>query len=194
MEKCFLGDWSVRTLWVLTFFQVGVGLIVFENWRRGQKESSRREDVADRLNELEESERKARKYYGEALLELEKEILRLRAKNGIAPGENPRILPKSVWDLAEKEDKEEEEKGRGWLSWIPRFTRKAAPGNEVETNATTAVKPDIRTSNDDSPHERSWSSMMSLPRRHARDIAPKTLENSAETKPEEKPTGSKPLQ
>lgn len=95
---------------------VGVGLIVFENWRSKRKENSRREDVADRINELEENDRASRR----ALVELEKEILRLRNQNGIASGH--RILPQEVWELEAKEEKEQNQ-SKGWRSWIRKVTR-----------------------------------------------------------------------
>lgn len=92
-------------------FGVAAGLIVFESWRSGRKESKRRDDVAVRINDLEESEKAARK----ALVELEREVLRLRAKekNGKA---NPaiRILPPEIYE----EQDEEPEKPVGWFSRI----------------------------------------------------------------------------
>ena len=58
-------------------FGVAGSLIIFESWRSRRKENTRREDVADRLGDLEESERAARR----ALVELEREVLALRAKH-----------------------------------------------------------------------------------------------------------------
>lgn len=97
-------------------FLVSVGLIGFEWARRERKETSRRVDVADRIEELEETERTSRR----AMVDLEKEILRQRALAGEKPTK-ARILPKELWDREEKEESEEREKSRGWLSWIPRF-------------------------------------------------------------------------
>ncbi len=91
---------------------VGVSLILLENWRSKRKENTRREDVADRISELEESERASRR----ALVELEKEILRLRSNNGTVPTQ--RIIPKELWDLEAKE--EVKQKSPGWTSWIRR--------------------------------------------------------------------------
>lgn len=93
---------------------VGVGLVVLENWRSKRKETSRREDVADKINELEENDRASRR----ALVELEKEILRLRSKNGNATGQ--RILPREVWEL---EAKEASNQPKGWWSWIRKGTQ-----------------------------------------------------------------------
>lgn len=95
---------------------IGVGLIVFENWRSKRKETSRREDVADRMNELEENDRASRR----ALVELEKEVLRLRSRNGNATGQ--RILPEEVWALEAREEKEQDQP-KGWWSWIKNVTR-----------------------------------------------------------------------
>jgi len=97
-------------------FLVSVGLIGFEWARRERKETSRREDVADKIEELEETERSSRR----AMVDLEKEILRLRALAG-EKSNTTRILPKELWDLEQKEENGEQEKSRGWQSWIPRF-------------------------------------------------------------------------
>ena len=96
-------------------FLVGVGLIGVEWWRRESKEKSRREDVAERIDELEETERISRR----ALVDLEKEILRLRALAGDKPIKT-RILPKELWNVEQTEEKQEEQKRSRWLSWIPR--------------------------------------------------------------------------
>lgn len=95
-------------------FMVGLSLILFENWRARRKETSRREDVADRITELEESRKVDRK----AIVELEKEILRLKAKsrNGAAAGH--RIIPKELWDIEAEEQQQEEIQPQGWFSWI----------------------------------------------------------------------------
>lgn len=96
---------------------VGVSLVLLESWRTKRKETSRREDVSDRISELEESDRASRR----ALVELEKEVLRLRSKNDAASGH--RILPKEVWELEAKEEEEEKQNDSpGWLSWIKKAT------------------------------------------------------------------------
>ncbi|EXJ73966.1 uncharacterized protein A1O5_02260 [Cladophialophora psammophila CBS 110553] len=97
-------------------FSVAAGLILFESWRSGRKESQRRDDVAERLNDLEESEKAARK----ALVELEREVLRLRAqeKNG-KPTATIRLLPKEIYE--EDKGDEREAKPAGWLSRIRSF-------------------------------------------------------------------------
>ncbi|MCJ1464032.1 hypothetical protein MMC07_002642 [Pseudocyphellaria aurata] len=95
-------------------FLVGISLILFENWRSRRKETTRREDVADRISELEESEKSAKR----ALVELEKEILRLRAKNGMESRPGQRILPKDMWESEEGEEQEKAATSRGWFSWI----------------------------------------------------------------------------
>ena len=99
-------------------FLVAGGLIVFESWRSRRKETSRREDVAGRITELEESEKAARR----ALVELEKEILRLRAKEkGIFAPQTKHILPKEIWAVEEQEEKENEAQSTDWRSWIQRL-------------------------------------------------------------------------
>ncbi|KAI4245923.1 MAG: hypothetical protein LQ352_006481 [Teloschistes flavicans] len=94
---------------------VGIGLIVFERWWSSRKESTRREDVSDRIVELEESEKSARR----ALVELEKELLRMRAKEGKGAS-SKRILPKEVWELEEREEEERRPKAPGIMSYLRR--------------------------------------------------------------------------
>lgn len=112
---------------------VGVSLILLENWRTKRREMSRREDVAERISELEESEKVSRK----ALVELEREILRLRGKNGKATGQ--RILPKEVWELEEKESNQN--KPQGWLSWIGQLARFRS--DTVEAENSESEKPSV---------------------------------------------------
>jgi hypothetical protein len=94
-------------------FAVAGGLIVFESWRSRRKESSRREDVQDRLNELAQSEKTTRK----ALVAFEKEVMELKAKNEkVSLKDMKRLLPRDVvWEEVE-EANAEESVDRGWLS------------------------------------------------------------------------------
>ena len=94
---------------------VGVALILGENWRQNRKQKSRREDVAERLGELEDYEKSARK----GLVELEKEILRLRGEDQRRVAKQMRILPPEVYELEEKEEKERQPaEKQGWWEWI----------------------------------------------------------------------------
>jgi len=94
-------------------FGVAASLIFLESWRSNRKATKRRDDVTERLNDLEESERAART----ALIELEKEVLELRAKekNGKMNAVK-RILPKEIYE--EEKEEENEEKSTGWFSRI----------------------------------------------------------------------------
>lgn len=100
-------------------FSVAAGLILFESWRSRRKETSRHEDVADRLAELEESEKAARW----ALVELEREVLQLRAKNVTGSSTSPmkRILPRDVWDVPDKDENKDDGKTKSWLSRIASY-------------------------------------------------------------------------
>lgn len=98
-------------------FLVAGGLIVFESWRSRRKETTRRSDVQDRLVELEESERAARR----ALAILEKELLELKAQQGKVPAKHMRrILPQEVWEDENPEVAPKQEE-QGWLSQIWSF-------------------------------------------------------------------------
>ena len=103
-------------------FLVGFSLIIFEAWRRERKETTRREDVADRIKELEETENSSRR----ALVGLEKEVLRLREKAGEGKPAKGRILPKELWEI-EQIPEEEVVEPKGWLSWLPRFGSRQEP-------------------------------------------------------------------
>ncbi|KAL8919186.1 MAG: hypothetical protein Q9208_006946 [Pyrenodesmia sp. 3 TL-2023] len=116
---------------------VGIGLVVFERWWSNRKEISRREDVAERIAELEESEKSARR----ALVELEKEILRLRAKAGEAKS-SKRILPKEVWEVEEREEEEPTTKVAGLLSWLRRKPRAKEAEAPQESMPRAAILPD----------------------------------------------------
>ena len=63
-------------------FSVGLALILFENWRSRRKEQSRRNDVAEKLAELEDRDQAKEK----ALQALEQEVTQLRAKRNPARG------------------------------------------------------------------------------------------------------------
>lgn len=99
-------------------FGVAGSLIIFESWRSRRKENTRREDVADRLGDLEESEKAARR----ALVELEREVLALRAKHEKNTSKIvKRILPQELWLQEDKDEGDGEEKSQGWLSRISSY-------------------------------------------------------------------------
>lgn len=129
-------------------FLVGFGLIIFESWRRERKESNRREDVAERIGELEETEKTSKR----ALVELEKEILRLREKAGEGRPAKTRILPKELWEI-ESQEEEEKEKPRGWLSWLPRFGSKQVQElpHLLPTQSTTSLPDETDQSSQKAP-------------------------------------------
>ncbi|KAL8798364.1 MAG: hypothetical protein Q9182_006728 [Xanthomendoza sp. 2 TL-2023] len=123
---------------------VGIGLIIFERWWSSRKESTRREDVSDRIVELEESERAARR----ALVELEKELLRIRAKEG-KDKSSKRILPKEIWEAEEREEDERRPNTSSLLSWFrwPRLSGRTEPRQQtLEARPQEGTAPN--TSND----------------------------------------------
>lgn len=143
-------------------FLVAGGLIVFESWRSRRKETSRRSDVQDRLVELEESERAARR----ALAILEKEVLELKAQHGKIPAKNmKRILPEDVWEDDTPEIFPQVEDS-GWLSQIRSYftfstyvTNPISASSVSNTPSTSTVLPANKTESTcaspvgkDSPH------------------------------------------
>lgn len=115
-------------------FIVAGGLIVFESWRSRRKESTRREDVEDRLVELEQSEKAAR----EALVALEKELLALKAKHGDLPNGTRRILPPAIWESGS--EVEVPSTPETWWSRIMSYVSFGQPSPTV-TQGTPTPKP-----------------------------------------------------
>ncbi len=173
---------------------------MFEQWRRGRQEKRGREDVADRLNELEERDRSKDKYYGEALGGLEKELIKLRGKSGLLPGSSPKILPEKPAVLQEKDD-EEDERPKGWFLWFRSKTIGAdnSPdeGGETENLPETAVNAPEAASTTPSQNQAlpSPSTIEKVRQRaHPRDISPKSSHSSTETSRTLSSSGSKPSQ
>jgi len=125
-------------------FGVAASLIIFESWRSGRKERTRRDKVAEQLADLEEENKAAR----QALIQLEREVLRLRAKEkGVSGAEVAKfykILPAEVYEMV-KEDKDdgvEVEKQKGWLSNITSvFSRDDSDKEAKEALATNTPGP-----------------------------------------------------
>ena len=150
--------------------------------------------MADRLNDLEASEKLARKYYAEALVKLEDEIIGLREKHGMGTNHHHRILPKPVWDLAEKEDTEDEKKGQGWFAWIPRFNKRDAPRNETEVEAPQIAESTTDPEGSSHPPSSILGKLSWPPRRHPRDISATAPEPPSEKPSNNSPPNSKPSQ
>ena len=102
---------------------MGVSLVFFETYRRSKQETSKREDVADQIEKLENQAKLFRK----AFVDLEKETLK---NNGTVLGGNRRILPKEVYELEEEEEKEG--KPKGWRSWFQVIYQRNDQGADSE--------------------------------------------------------------
>ena len=89
--------------------------------------------------DLEDSEKAARR----ALVELEREVLRLRAKEtrGLGAETRPggRIIPRSVYEIEEREEKEEEEMSKGWLTRIANYITSRGGGENADKEAAAAL-------------------------------------------------------
>lgn len=102
---------------------MGAGLILFETYRRSKQETSKREDVADQIEKLENQVSLFRK----AFVDLEKETLK---NNGTGLSATRRILPKELYELEEEDEKES--KPSGWRSWFQVIYRRDAQEKETE--------------------------------------------------------------
>ena len=115
-------------------FLVAGGLIVFETMRSRRKEATRREDLDDRLTELQQSETAARR----ALVTLEKEVLHLKSKHGESV-KSGHVLSRDIWeteDLGVVED----EKDDSWLTQIQYYFSSLSsllPGTTQEPGSST---------------------------------------------------------
>lgn len=103
--------------------------MLFETYRRSKQETSKREDVADQIEKLENQVKVFRK----AFVDLEKETLKI---NGTSPTSTRRILPKEVYEL--EEDDEKEGRPKGWLSWVKGIYRRDV--QEDDTKLEDSVK------------------------------------------------------
>lgn len=124
-------------------FSVAAGLILFESWRSNRKAQNRRDKVQEQLSDLEEENKAARA----ALVELEREVLRLRAKekgaNGTEAARREKILPAEVYELV-KEDKLDgttTEKPKGWFSGITSVFSKSDAEDEEAKQALATNTP-----------------------------------------------------
>lgn len=122
-------------------FSVAAGLIIFESWRSSRKEKNRRDQVAERINDLEDENKAAR----QALIELEREVLRLRAKErGISASElakTHKILPSEVYELVRVDSEEEQPEGKsqGWFGNITSLFQTEKPDEEAKQALATGA-------------------------------------------------------
>lgn len=119
---------------------MGAGLILFETYRRSKQETSKREDVADQIEKLENQVILFRK----AFMDLEKETLK---NNGAGLSATRRILPKELYELEEEDEKES--KPKGWRSWFRVIYRRDAQEKETEPKPwinSPAISPQSRSS------------------------------------------------
>ena len=104
-------------------------MILFETYRRSKQETSKREDVAEQIEKLENQVRIFRK----AFVELEKETLKT---NGTGLSGTRRILPEELYEL--EEDDGEEGKPKGWRSWFRGIYRQNDPENKTESSKNSS--------------------------------------------------------
>ena len=116
---------------------VGIALILFENARKGRQEATRREDVADQIEELQRMNKLQRK----SLIELDKELMVLRVKSDMNLGENHSLLPGDLREMEESEEQEDETKSKSWASWIRGvFQSKNSEQRSPDTGAVNSTE------------------------------------------------------
>ena len=116
-------------------FSVALTCLLLEFYRSRRKEASRREDAAEELEDLKNDNRAIKR----ALVEYEKEILRLRLKDG-KQSDHKRILPQELWQPEEAEEENATPANRTWFSWVKTFGRNEAsiPAHAPQPTPPTA--------------------------------------------------------
>ena len=128
---------------------VGIALILGENARRERQQANRREDITDKIEELQKMNKLERKI----LDELDIEHLALRTKSDASPRKHQSLLPQQLRQIEEEEEEDDEPtKRKGWFPWIRGLLQSrtsaveqpepAATNNAdkvEEANATSAV-------------------------------------------------------
>ena len=120
---------------------VAIGCVVGERLYSSQKESTRKEDVAERLEELENYEKAVR----HGMVEMEREIIRLRKKAGETPPRQYRILPKEVYELEEREEGDDKPQ-KGWFARIADYVSRTKD-DEARQASTTEEAPQAEGEN-----------------------------------------------
>ncbi len=163
-------------------FMVAGGLIVLEQWRSRRKENNRREDIADRLAALEESERNARR----AVVALEKEILALESgEKPITGRKHPRILPQELWEIDQEGDDQEEKKKMGWWTWLGSFvpTRRVARDFPPKNPANEPAAPVKKAAEGDPSKNPTTGSMPATPKSDEKRASPAVAPVTATASP-----------
>ncbi|KAL4861334.1 hypothetical protein BDV12DRAFT_180426 [Aspergillus spectabilis] len=118
-------------------FLVAGSLILFESWRSRRKENTRRDDVAARLNELEETVQA----YREAFIALE--------KTGELPVPSRRILQRVIEDVEPEPEVKPEE--QGWLSTITSYLSFGKIPEQQTENATNRSQSEVTNPSANTP-------------------------------------------
>ena len=157
---------------------VGIALILFENARRGRQEATKREDVADQIEELQRMNQLQRK----SLLEVDKELMALHAKAGTSPGSNHFLLLKELREMEGDVDQEENTKGRGWGSWVQSLFQSKGDKADKPQPALANAPEAIEGTKAVDPAPVASTSVLSkiIPRTHPRDLNPKSPDKPIE--------------
>lgn len=159
---------------------VGIALILFENARRERQQANRREDVAEQIEELQRMNRLQRR----SLVELDKELMVLRAKSGISPGNNHSLLPKQLRQIEEEEEDDEQTKERGWLPWIRGLfqSKESAKAESPETAVASDPETEKRVNATGTAPAASTTILSKiLPRSRPEDNQSRTADHSVQT-------------
>ena len=107
-------------------FSVALGVLFLQDQWSKSKQSSKDEEEAEALAALKADNQT----YRTSMLELEKEVLRLRAKDPDFKGPNKRLLPKELWDQQGVDLETLEPKKSLWSSMVSSWPFKARPGRD----------------------------------------------------------------
>ena len=159
---------------------MGVSLVFFETYRRSKQETSKREDVADQIEKLENQA----KLFKKAFLDLERETMKNNSSGILG---TRRILPKEVYELEGAEEKES--KPKGWLPWFQGIYRRDVQEDDLTPEPSIivpGVNPQSASSGQDVPilNDSKPTSILSriLPTAYKKDSADNTQQMKGNSK------------
>ena len=109
-------------------FSVALGVLFLQDQWSKSKKSSQDEKEAEALAALQADNQT----YRTSVLELEKEVLRLRAKDLDFKGPNKRLLPRELWDQQDEGIISPEAKKSGWFSGLLSWSSQGSKQDELQ--------------------------------------------------------------
>ena len=116
-------------------FSVALGVLFLQDQWSKSKKSSQDEKEAEALAALQADNQT----YRTSVLELEKEVLRLRAKDPDFKGPNKRLLPRELWDQQDEVIISPEAKKSGWFSGLLSWSSQGSKQDELQKPVNSSM-------------------------------------------------------